>query len=77
MNDKIKSILLAVEALAFALDFGRDGAEQALSAFESELKSITDAERSEIRRRMIFIIAQLSRLEVRLISSDGPMQRAV
>ncbi len=77
MNDKIKSILLAVEALAFALDFGRNGAEQALSDFESELKRMPDAERGEVRRKMIFIVAQSSRLEVRLMSTDGPMHGAV
>jgi hypothetical protein len=70
MNSRIKSIHLAIEALAGSLDCGRDAAEEVLNELEIELKSLTPSERADFRRRMIFIVAQLSRLEVRLMGDD-------
>ena len=69
MNSRIQSIHLAVEALAGALDCGRDASEVVLNELEKEVKSLTPAERNDVRRKMIFIVAQLSRLEVRMM--DG------
>jgi hypothetical protein len=69
MTSKIQSIYLAVEALAMSLDFGREASEELLNVLETEVKNLTPTERDDFRRRMIFIVAQLSRLEVRLM--DG------
>jgi len=69
MTSKIQSIYLGVEALATSLDFGREASEELLNALEKAVKSLTPSERDDFRRRMIFIVAQLSRLEVRLMDS--------
>ena len=52
MAKQRKNIWAELDALAEALDCGRDLAEN--------------------RRKMIFIFAQLSRLEVRLMATAGP-----
>ena len=66
-----------IERLASALDGSRDVSEETLDKLEAELRSIRRANRDEIRRQMILIVASLSRLEVRLIDSDGPLDTAV
>jgi hypothetical protein len=72
MVDKRKNIWSEVDALAESLDCGRDQAETTLDKLEVELLTFPSRERNEVRRKMIFIIAQLSRLEVRLMTSTGP-----
>ncbi len=67
------NIWLAIDALALALDCGRDVVEHTLNEFESDLMTLPQWERNELRRKMIFIVAQLSRLEVRLMETDRPM----
>jgi hypothetical protein len=66
-----------VTELAIALDGNREKSEQSLSQLERELKQIPREARDETRRQMIQIVAALSRLEVRLISADGPLPTAV
>jgi hypothetical protein len=72
MFDKRKNIWSEVDALAESLDCGRDQAETTLDKLEVDLLTFPSRERNEVRRKMIFIIAQLSRLEVRLMTSTGP-----
>jgi hypothetical protein len=72
MVDKRKNIWAEVDALAESLDCGRDQAEITLDKLEVDLLTFPSRERNEVRRKMIFIIAQLSRLEVRLMTSTGP-----
>ena len=72
MSDKKRNIWREVDALAGELDCERDQAEATLDRLETELMSMGSRERDELRRKMIFIIAQLSRLEVRLMTSIGP-----
>lgn len=77
MANGIKNIVLGVEALAAALDCGRDAAEHVLNDFEFGFKSLTNSERNDLRQKMIFIVVQLSRLEVRLMASDRPIHGSV
>ncbi len=74
MTEKIKAILIAVDALTAELDCGHAASEQILTNFEQELKSFSEGERNQIRRKMIFLVAQLSRLEVRFMTTDGPLR---
>jgi hypothetical protein len=69
MSGRIHSINLAIEALANSLDFGHDASEEALNELERAIGTLTPSERDDTRKRMIFIIAQLSRLEVRLMGA--------
>jgi hypothetical protein len=63
--------------LATALDGSRESSERTLDLLERELRGTPRGGRDEIRRRMIQIVAALSRLEVRMIDADGPLQAAV
>src|SRR4051812_35340176 len=47
MTSKIPSIYLGVEALASSLDFGRESAEELLTALEKEVKNLTPSERDD------------------------------
>ena len=62
-----------VETLADTLDGGRDESELVLDQLERELKEQPLTERDENRRRMTVIVAQLARLEMRMIQIDGPI----
>jgi hypothetical protein len=62
-----------ISEISERLDGQREKAERTLEALVAELKLRPPAERDEIRRQMILIIASLSRLEVRLIETDGPL----
>jgi hypothetical protein len=44
---------------------------------ELELRSIPRGARDETRRQMIQLVAALSRLEVRLIAADGPLDISI
>ena len=63
--------------LAHSLDGNRERSEQTLDQLQVELRSIPRDARDEIRQRMIQIVAALSRLEVRMIDEDGPLQTTV
>lgn len=63
--------------LSESLDGDREVSEQMLNRLERQLNAMPRNERDEVRRQMILIVAGLSRLEVRLIESDGPVQTAV
>ena len=69
MNRGIQNIRLGIDALATALDFGHDASEEVLNHLENAVRNLSTEERDELRRKMIFIIAQLSRLEVRLMGT--------
>jgi hypothetical protein len=66
-----------IDELATALDGSREISEQNLDQLQQELRATTRHARDEIRRQMIQIVAALSRLEVRMIDADGPLQVAV
>jgi len=66
-----------VKELAAELDGNRERSEQTLNQLEAELRSLPRNARDEIRRQMVQIVASLSRLEVRLVASDGPLQAAI
>ena len=66
-----------IKELATALDGNREHSEQTLNQLESELQGVPRKARDEIRRQMVQIVASLSRLEMRLVDSDGPVQSAV
>jgi hypothetical protein len=72
MAKQQSNIWTELDALAAALDCGRDLAEVTLNRLETELMTLPSRERNETRRKMIFIVAQLSRLEVRMMANSGP-----
>jgi hypothetical protein len=63
--------------LAVSLDGDREASERTLDQLQGELRSIPRNARDELRRRMVQIVAALSRLEVRMIESDGPLPTAI
>ena len=77
MTGDYKNLWLCMEALAAALECDHGNAEQTLDQMEKEILSLAAAERDDIRRKMICIVAQLSRLEVRMMTHHGPSGRAV
>jgi hypothetical protein len=74
MTDTNKNIFLCITALDAGLDCDREHSEKTLDALETDLFSMTLEQRSEVRRNMICIVAQLSRLEGRLMGQDGPLR---
>jgi hypothetical protein len=66
-----------ITELSTALDGDRDHSEQTLDGLQSELRLIPRSARDDLRRQMIQIVAALSRLEVRLIDSDGPLPTVI
>jgi hypothetical protein len=66
-----------IEQLATALDGSRESSEHKLDQLQQELRATARHVRDEIRRQMIQIVAALSRLEVRMIDADGPLQAAI
>lgn len=64
-----------ISELATALDGDRETSERTLDRLSAELRTIPRDARDETRRQMILIVAALSRLEVRMIDSDGPLAR--
>jgi hypothetical protein len=71
------SFWLCIETLATALDGGRAAAEKTIDRLEREIMARTPADRDDIRQRIIVVVAGLSRLEVRLMSSAGPNSASV
>jgi hypothetical protein len=66
-----------IKELASELDGSRERSEQMISQLETELRGVPRSARDEIRRQMVQIVASLSRLEMRQVASDGPMQASV
>jgi hypothetical protein len=66
-----------IKELAAALDGSREYSEQTLDQLESELHGVPREARDDVRRQMVQVVASLSRLEMRLVDSDGPLQSAV
>jgi hypothetical protein len=74
MSDTNKNIFLCIEALDAGLDCDRANSEKTLDALEGDLVKMSLNQRNDVRRNMICIVAQLSRLEVRLMAHDGPLR---
>jgi hypothetical protein len=70
----MESFWLSVKAIAAFLDGGREESEQTLDLVQRDLMKQPAADRRSLRRAIILIIAQLSRLEVRLSEHDGPSE---
>ena len=66
-----------VKELAAELDGNREQSEQTPNQLVSELRGVPRSSRDELRRQMVQIVASLSRLEMRLVASDGPVLSAV
>jgi hypothetical protein len=66
-----------VKNLSEALDGYRERSERTLEELHAKLKALPADERNEIRRQMILIVAGLSRLAIRLVDSDGPLDVAI
>jgi hypothetical protein len=64
------SFWTCVKALASSLDGDRDGSEQTLNHLEEDLKQFSPQNRADVQHEMTTIIAQLSRLQVRLMTED-------
>jgi hypothetical protein len=74
MSDIYKNLWLCMDALAAALECDHGDAEKTLDQLEAELEHLSEAERGNVRRKMICIVAQLSRLEVRMMATHGPLR---
>ena len=72
MPDANKNIWLCIEALAAGLSCDHHSDEEVLSDLERDLIKLDKASCNEMRRKMVCIVGQLSRLEVRMMSEDGP-----
>jgi hypothetical protein len=68
----LENFWLTIKAIAAFLDGSRADTEQTLDRVQEDLLKKPAAERRSMRRFLILIIAQLSRLEVRLSEHDGP-----
>ncbi|MEX2140084.1 MAG: hypothetical protein WD894_12535 [Pirellulales bacterium] len=64
---------LCITALAAAIDGNPVTAEEALDKMEYDLIGFTKERRNEIHREMTVIVAQLARVEVRMMQTDGPV----
>jgi hypothetical protein len=72
----MNTVWSCIETLAAALDGNRAAAEQSLDEFERAMRQLERGRRDEVRRLMILIVAGLSRLEVRMMETDGPLNSA-
>ncbi len=68
----MENFWLSVKAIAAFLNGSREESEQTLDQIHQDLLKRSAAERRGLRHALILIIAQLSRLEVRLSEHDGP-----
>jgi len=69
-NDN-KNIWLCIEALSAGLSCDDHSAEEVLTDLEGDLKQLDKPSRASMREKLICIIGQLSRLEVRMMADDG------
>lgn len=77
MGNNYKNLWLCMDALAAALECDHGSAEQTLDQMEQEILRLSSQERDSVRRKMICIVAQLSRLEVRMMTQHGPLSPAI
>jgi hypothetical protein len=77
MTNTYKQLWLCMDALAAALECDHGNPEQTLDQMEKEILRLPTAERDSVRRKMICIVAQLSRLEVRMMTQHGPLGPAI
>jgi predicted ABC-type transport system involved in lysophospholipase L1 biosynthesis ATPase subunit len=73
---KNSNIWLCIEALAAGLGCDHQAAEDVLADLEADLKQLDEASRATMREKLISIVGQLSRLEVRMMADDGPRSLA-
>jgi len=71
------TFLECVTTLAAQIDGDREVSEAHLDQLERLLLDLPLEERDELRRQMILIVAGLSRLEVRMIATDGPLNATI
>ena len=69
-NDN-KNIWLCIEALSAGLSCDHQAAEDVLVDLEADLKQLDKPSRATMREKLICIVGQLSRLEVRMMADDG------
>ena len=74
MSERFQNLWLCMDALAAALRCDERDAEETLDDIESELASMSGPQRDNARKKMICIVAQLSRMEVRMMTKHGPMR---
>ena len=73
---KNSNIWLCIEALAAGLGRDHQDGEDVLADLEADLKRLDEASRATMREKLISIVGQLSRLEVRMMADDGPRSLA-
>lgn len=66
-----------IDRLAASLDGDRQSSEQIIDQLEQEVRALPQQRRAEVRRMLILIVAALSRLEVRTMEWDGPINSAL
>jgi hypothetical protein len=71
MLNNNKNIWLCIEALSAGLSCDDHSAEEVLTGLEADLKQLDKPSRSAMREKLICIVGQLSRLEVRMMAEDG------
>jgi hypothetical protein len=74
MSNNFKNLWLCMDAFAAVLRCEERDAEETLDDIENELATMSSADRDNARKKMICIVAQLSRLEVRMMTQHGPMR---
>jgi hypothetical protein len=74
MANGFKNLWLCMNALAAALRCEEKDAEETLDDIEAELATMSGPELDNARKKMICIVGQLSRLEVRMMTKHGPMR---
>jgi uncharacterized coiled-coil protein SlyX len=74
MSEHLKNFWRCMDELAMVLECDQADAEQTLDELEMEVASLTAAERDAVRKKMIGLVAQLSRLEVRMMTKHGPLR---
>jgi hypothetical protein len=62
---------LALQALASFFDWDRQATEDAVTKLEKQLCACSPQDRDEIRRQLVLVVSNLSRLEIRLAERYG------
>jgi hypothetical protein len=73
---KNSNIWLCIEALSAGLSCDDHSAEEVIADLEADLKQFDKPSRAAMREKLICIVGQLSRLEVRMMAGDGPHNSA-
>ncbi len=69
-TDKFENFALCLKAISAFLDGNPEAAEQNLEFVRANVAKMPARERGEFRREIVWIISQLSRLELRLAEDD-------